>query len=631
MSKEKRSPWLWVPSLYYAEGIPYVVVMMVSVVMYKRLGISNTDIALYTSWLYLPWIIKPFWSPIVDKIKTKRFWILTMQLCIGAGMSGVALTLPLPTFFQLTLAFFWLAAFSSATHDIAADGFYMLGLSQHKQALYVGIRSAFYRLAMITGQGLLIMFAGFIETNSGLDNAELQVVAAVSQKTAIEKMNLSSIQHPDSIRFDHRSEKTQIVFFPNNLSISTMQLDQQSADSLIKFAQKWNIENKFIPPAEENSAERSGSVSWWDENISSPLANYIKENFGNESKKINQYSGNIGLAYLSLSGKPKMNEEITINLGRNSGDKNISLMNQPNICSRLTFNENNWNKNAIVLIHLDPKLKTNANAVFLAQSGNIPLAWSLTFFLLTGVFILFFLYHKIWLPTPAADSPAIWKNNHFLKEFSETFILFFKKEKMGAIIGFLLLFRFSESQLIKLASPFLLDRQEMGGLALTTGEVGFIYGTIGLLFLTFGGLLGGYAAAKKGLKFWLWPMALAINLPNIVYVYLSQHLPDHFWLINLSVAVEQFGYGFGFTAYMLYMIYASQGENKTAHFAITTGFMALGMMLPGMFSGWLQELIGYRNFFIWIMVATIPSFLILFFIPLDKEFGKKNETVRFKK
>ena len=174
-ANKSTSPWAWIPSLYFAEGIPYVVVMTVSVIMYKRLGISNTDIALYTSWLYLPWVIKPFWSPVIDLFKTKRWWIIIMQLLIGAGLGGVALTIPAPGFFQLTLAFFWLLAFSSATHDIAADGFYMIGLDEHKQAYFIGIRSTFYRLAMITGQGLLIILAGFIESSTGLEPVHFSV------------------------------------------------------------------------------------------------------------------------------------------------------------------------------------------------------------------------------------------------------------------------------------------------------------------------------------------------------------------------------------------------------------------------------------------------------------------------
>ena len=165
--KKHISPWAWIPTLYFAEALPYVAVMTVSVVMYKRLGISNTDIALYTSWLYLPWVIKPFWSPFVDLLKTKRWWVTAMQLLIGAGLAGVALTIPGPHFFQATLALFWLMAFSSATHDIAADGFYMLALTPHEQSMYVGIRSTFYRIATIAGQGLLIMLAGYLETSTG--------------------------------------------------------------------------------------------------------------------------------------------------------------------------------------------------------------------------------------------------------------------------------------------------------------------------------------------------------------------------------------------------------------------------------------------------------------------------------
>ena len=419
---KKRSPWLWVPSLYYAEGLPYVVVMMVSVIMYKRLGISNTDIALYTSWLYLPWVIKPLWSPIVDILRTKRWWIVSMQLIIGAGMAGVALTIPVSNFFQYTLAFLWLMAFSSATHDIAADGFYMMGLDEHEQAWYVGFRSTFYRLAMITGQGLLVILAGSLETSTG--------------------------------------------------------------------------SNK--------------------------------------------------------------------------------------------------------------------------------LAWSITFFILAAMFVIFSLYHKFMLPKPQSDqTKSVTDIAHFLNEFKRTFVLFFKKKRIGIILSFLLLYRLGEAQLVKLASPFLLDGRDVGGLALSTSEVGVIYGTVGIILLTLGGILGGFIAAKDGLKKWLIPMAVAINLPDIVYIYLAYAQPHSFLIVNICVAIEQFGYGFGFTAYMLYMIYISDGEHKTAHFALATGFMALGMMLPGMISGWLQELMGYKFFFIYVIIATIPGFVLLPFLPLDKEFGKK--------
>ena len=418
----ERSPWAWVPSLYFAEGIPYVVVMTVSVILYKGLGVSNTEIALYTSWLYLPWVIKPLWSPLVDIVKTKRAWIVAMQLLVGAGLGGVALTLPADDFLKWSLACLWLVAFSSATHDIAADGFYMLGLSPHRQAWFVGVRSTFYRLAMITGQGLLVMLAGLI-------------------------------------------------------------------------------------------ADRFGDVRY---------------------------------------------------------------------------------------------------------------GWVITFYVLAGAFGLFGIYHAWVLPRPASDDTrrvAGWRD--LVREFVRTFVSFFRKEHVGIALAFLLLFRFAEAQLVKLAAPFLLDERAVGGLGLSTTQVGFVYGTVGMALLTLGGILGGILAARNGLKHWLWWMVAAINLPNIVYVLLALLQPDAFWVVNLAVAVEQFGYGFGFTAYMLYMIYFSRGDHETAHFAICTGFMALGMMLPGMISGWLQEWMGYRAFFLWVMVATIPSFIVAALIPLRAEFGRK--------
>ncbi len=421
-NKTNQSPWTWIPTLYFAEGIPYVVAMTVAVIMYKRLNISNTDIALYTSWLYLPWVIKPFWSPFVDIIKTKRWWIISMQLLIGAGLAGVAFLIPMPFFFQATLAVLWLIAFSSATHDIAADGFYMLALDSSQQSFFVGIRSTFYRLAMISGQGLLIILAGFLEKST----------------------------------------------------------------------------------------------------------------------------------------------------------------------------------------------------------GNIRLSWSITFFILAGMFGLFFIYHRFALPRPSTDgekkgnSPA-----EIFKEFGLTFASFFTKKGIILAITFMLLYRLGEAMLVKMASPFLLDAREVGGLGLETEQVGLVYGTVGVIALTLGGIIGGIAASRKGLKYWIWPMALSITLPHLAYVYLSWALPTNFILINIAVAIEQFGYGFGFTAYMLYLIYFSDGEHKTAHYAMCTGFMALGMMLPGMIAGWLQDHIGYHHFFIWIMILAIPTLAVIPFLKIDKEFGKK--------
>jgi PAT family beta-lactamase induction signal transducer AmpG len=355
----------------------------------------------------------------------------------------------------------------------------------------------------------------------------------------------------------------------------------------------------------------------------SSLDKFIKNTFGIEKPKTNKSDGvgDVGLIYFHLSKIPTENE-IVVNFGANGGDKSISLIEG----TRFTFNKSNWNKPALALIKLDPKLNKFSSATFEARSGNIKLAWIITFSILTGLFLLFFVYHKIILPYSPKDKPSIANGEKSIfREFIDTFVIFFKRDRIGIIIAFLLLYRLGESQLVKLASPFLLDAREVGGLGLTTGEVGLVYGTVGILALTLGGILGGFVAAKHGLKKWLWWMLIAINLPNTVYIYLSYAMPESFLLVNIAVAVEQFGYGFGFTAYMLYMIYVSDGEHKTAHFAITTGFMALGMMIPGMISGWLQELIGYQHFFIWVIIATIPAFIITKFVPLDETFGMKKE------
>jgi MFS transporter, PAT family, beta-lactamase induction signal transducer AmpG len=420
-----RSPWSWIPTLYMAEGLPNVLVASVSVVLYKNLGVSNAAITFYTGWLYLPWVIKPLWSPVVDLLKTRRQWIWVMQLLIGAGLAGVALTIPAPHFFQLTLACFWLLSFSSATHDIAADGFYMLATTEREQAFFVGVRSMFYRVATIAAQGGLVILAG----------------------------------------------------------------------------------------------------------------------------KIYQHTGN----YSS--------------------------------------------------------------------------AWSAVFALVAGIYLCFGLYHWFMLPRPTADqSHAGTPAKNFSTEFFKTFGSFFQKPKMAALLSFLLLYRLGEAQLMKLVQPFLLDPRTTGGLGLTNDQLGLIYGTVGVAVFILGALLGGFAVAQHGLKFWLWPMLLAIHLPDAVFIWLAYAQPDNLYLIGAGVAVEQFGYGFGFTAFMLYMIRIARGEHQTAHYAICTGFMALGVMLPGMWSGWLQEHLGYQHFFIWVILATIPSFIVAMKIPLEPEFGKRTGT-----
>jgi len=548
MKKETRSGWWWVPSLYYVEGIPYNIAMVVSVVMYKTMGISNSKIALWTSLLYLPWTIKPLWSPFVDTISTKRVWIFWMQLFLGFAFLAVAFGIGLPLFFPVTIGLFWVIALASATHDIAADGFYLLGLDENRQAFFVGIRSTFYRIATITAVGLIVMFAGYVESNTGLE----PVTVAVE---ALPQNQLAAAFNPDSIRITEQSGEPEILIFPKVVRLPL-----------------------------------------YNANIS-----------GRDSTNI----------YIALSAPPDENQSISLIFGRKSGSKDISLSSN----GRFEFTRENWNKPFPATIKVDHRLKSSASAIFKASAGNTAFSWSASFVLL-GVMLLFFaVYHKIKLPHPP-DVTAKGVQNVF-SSYITVFATFFKKEGIVAGILFLLLYRLGESQLVKLASPFLLDAQEAGGLGLTTSQVGFVYGTVGVIALLIGGLLGGFLTAKYGLKKWIWWMAAAINLPNAVYIFLSYALPEKLGSVLVCVAFEQFGYGFGFAGYMLYMIYLSEGEYKTSHFALTTAFMALGMMIPGMVSGWIQELVGYQHFFIWVLLSTIPGFIVIKFLKLEPAFGKK--------
>jgi len=419
---KNRNPWAWVPTLYFAEGVPYVAVMTISVIIYKRLGLSNTDITLYTSWLYLPWVIKPLWSPFVDMLRTKRWWILMMQILIAAALAGVAFTIPGPLWLQGSLAFFWLLAFSSATHDIAADGFYMLGLEQHQQAYFVGIRSTFYRIATIFSSGLLVGLAGV-----------LQVL-----------------------------------------------------------------------------------------------------------------------------------------------------------------------------------------------TRSIAYAWSLVFYLIAGLFIALWLYHSWALPHPAEDQNRVQKTAaDIVNEFWQTLVTFFRKPQVWVGICFMLFYRMPEGLLAKVSALFLVDKVSNGGLGLSDVEFGMVQGTVGVIGLTLGGILGGIAASRDGLKRWLWPMVMAITIPDLVYVYLSYALPSSLLVINICIFLEQFGYGFGFSAYMLYLIYYSQGEHKTAHYALCTAFMALSMMIPGLFAGALQESVGYQAFFLIVVGCCAMTYIVSALLKIDPEFGKK--------
>ena len=608
-----RNPWFWVPSLYYAEGIPYIIVMTLSVIMYKRLGISNADIALYTSWLYLPWVIKPLWSPVVDLLKTKRFWIVTMQLVIGTGLAGVAFTIPVERFFQYTLAFFWLLAFSSATHDIAADGFYMLGLSSGDQAFFVGIRSTFYRFAMLTGQGLLVILAGALETATGLDPVKVEVVAQNTEAVTIGF-------NPEEYMLQTGNGGLYFIS-EEEIRLSVAPLEKQKADSIYRLVEKWNTEHQFYA-LENRVLQNTKQPGWWSRTVSQPLKIVLKDHFGQKAVAVTSNStGNMTIVPVRLSQQPPAGEKVALNFSFEKGDKSIKLARD----YRFEFTEKNWDKPAFVVVQLDPKLKKAATATFTGRSGNISFAWSIVFLVIAFTFLLFSIYHRFALPRPIADQSNKTGEGSVLGEFFSTFASFFRKKEIGVILLFILIYRLGESQIVKMAAPFLLDSREVGGMGITTGDLGLVYGTAGMIALTIGGILGGIAASRNGLKYWLWKMALMMNVPNAVYLLLSWFMPQSLWYIVAAVVVEQFGYGFGFTAFMLYMIYISEGKHKTAHYAIATGFMALGMMIPGMLSGWVQEIIGYQNFFVWVMICSVPPFLLIPFLKVDREFGIKKK------
>ncbi len=637
MTTPRRSPWAWIPSLYFAEGLPYVAVMTISVILYKKLGISNTDIALYTSWLYLPWVIKPFWSPFVDLLKTKRWWIVAMQILVGAGLGGIALTIPAPDAFRWSLCIFWLVAFSSATHDIAADGYYMLALKEHEQAMYVGIRSTFYRIATIVGQGLLIILAGSMEAHSGLPAVRLEVQAGPQTEMRhtlppgadVMSENPGTVSCLPEGKSLSDGEPT-FYFEPQTIGICSAPIHPDSARSLMDRVEAANIRHGFVPApkaVEEKAAAESDSTAWLAQAFRG-FESWIRRNFGEDTPAASASSVQtttapaLGVVAVRLSAPPEKGEEIVLTTAHHRGDHSISLLKG----ERLTFTDANWNRPAYLLLQADPKLRGETSTTFRSLSGNIPLAWSVTFFILAGFFVAIGLYHRCILPRPASDAPRAGVSaRSIFSDFIATFASFFRKKQIGVALLFMLLYRLPEAQLVKLINPFLLDPAEKGGLGLTTGEVGFVYGTVGIIGLTLGGIIGGLAAARGGLQRWLWPMAWGISLTCITFVYLAMARPESLWVINLCVFIEQFGYGFGFTAYMLYLIYFSEGTHKTAHYAICTAFMALGMMLPGMMAGWLQELIGYEHFFIWVMICCVATIAVCALIKIDPSFGRKEE------
>lgn len=625
---KKKSPWAWIPTLYFAQGLPYVAVMTISVIMYKRLGISNTDIALYTGWLYLPWVIKPFWSPFVDIIKSKRWWTVSMQWILAFTFAGVAFTIPVPFFFQLTLAVFWIMGFTSATHDIAADGFYMHALTEHEQSLYVGIRSTFYRVATVAGQGLLVIIAGLVETNTGLEPAQLSVVANPAAEQVVASIPKYDIQVTDTAgepRFVYTASQIEVG------SVAPAEVDgvpfKAYAAAVRDSVRMLNEANGFVASTAQVDGHQSseGGVAASTEKESAFTA-LIRDWFGEERQTVaDDIADNIAVVGVRLNKMPVTDEPIILSVTHQSGDQSIKLE-QNLLSTRFEFTRDNWDKTAYLFFEIDHKLKDRTEASFVGASGNIPFAWIIVFVALSVFFFAVAMYHSWVLPRPLTDGREAKRSaSDILKEFVQTFVSFFQKKQIWVAVAFMLLYRLPEAQLVKLINPFLLDPIDKGGMGLSTGEVGLVYGTVGIIGLTIGGIIGGIAAARGGLKKWLWPMAWSMSLTCLTFIYLSYFQDSSLLVINICVFVEQFGYGFGFTAYMLYLIYFSEGEHKTAHYAICTGFMALGMMLPGMAAGWLQETIGYRHFFIWTVICCAATIGICAFVKIDPKFGLKEK------
>lgn len=624
---KNKSPWAWIPTLYFAQGLPYVAVMTISVIMYKRLGISNTDIALYTGWLYLPWVIKPFWSPFIDIIRTKRWWTISMQWILALTFAGVAFTIPAPFFFQLTLAVFWLMGFTSATHDIAADGFYMHALSEHEQSLYVGIRSTFYRIATVAGQGLLVIIAGLIETGTGLQPAQLSVTAAPDIPPVLSSIPSRFTQPVDTTGTPY------FIYTTSQIKVSSIAPTEVNgipfktyAEAVRDSVKMLNAINGFIK--NDNSKEPSMTPIAPDGNKESAFTVWLKKWFGENRETTSpddNIANNIFVVGVRLNKMPQTDEPIVLNVTHRNGDQSIKLE-QNLLSTRFEFTRDNWNKTAYLFFEVDHKIKEQTEATFIGASGNITFAWIVVFLSLSAFFFAVAVYHSWILPHPASDShESTHSASEIMKEFVLTFVSFFKKEQIWIAIAFMLLYRLPEAQLVKLISPFLLDPIDKGGLGLSTGEVGLVYGTVGIIGLTIGGIIGGMVAARGGLKKWLWPMAWSMSLTCLTFIYLSYFPASSLLVINICVFIEQFGYGFGFTAYMLYLIYFSEGEHKTAHYAICTGFMALGMMLPGMAAGWLQETIGYRHFFIWTVICCVATIAVCAFVKIDPKFGLKQD------
>ncbi len=601
-----KTPWSWVPSLYFAQGIPYAIVATVSVITLKRLGLDNARVAFYTSQLTWPWVLKPLWSPLVQTIGTRRRWTVGMQLLIAIGMAIAAFSLPTVAWLRYLLIAYAFIAIASATHDIAADGLYLLSLSSHQQAWFSGIRNTAYRLATIFANGLLVVLAGTLESTTGLPTVPVQVTAADIQPAAV-AFNPAEFQ---PIEIGGRSAGAGAVKIELSLH---GRASSEAQDLIEQKVRQWNTDRGFYPkpPPAAAPGEKSGAVA--------RLESWIHASFGpREPAASDHKAGDLALLVMQLAEPALTGEKQVVQLALSGGDSAFKVVEG----ERFELTPDNWDQPFVSVIQVEPSLQRPSSARFEIRTGNIPLAWMITLLGAAAIFFVLCAYHYFVLPRPAGDV-ASPRTAGAIESFFQPMATFFKKPRILALLAFLLLYRLPEAQLTKLAAPFLVDSRDKGGLALTTSEYGLVYGTVGVVMLLCGGIIGGIVASRHGLKRWLWPMALAIHLPNLAFLLMAYWQPESRFVITCAVGVEQFGYGFGFTAYMLYCLYIARGKHQTVHYALCTGLMALGMMIPGMWSGWLQKLVGYEHFFVWIMLCAIPSFATVAFIPLDPHFGKK--------
>lgn len=551
-ANNNRSPWFWVPTLYFFQGLPYSIVMITSGLIYKTMGVSVASLAFWTSLLYLPWTIKPLWSPYIDVVSTKRNWVVWTQLLLGITFIAVGAVMPLKFFYAFSLILLAVIAFSSASHDIAADGFYMYALDQHQQAFFVGIRSTFYRLAKIAALGLLPWIAGLVMINTGQKPVNLIAESANPEDYVV-------IQPPERNTSPAEGKPT-LVVYPEKLKVPLYQPGTSGPDSAV--------------------------------------------------------------VYISLSAPPEEGETVVANIIRKSGSKDIDLSKKQT--GRFEFTSENWNKPMAASIKVNHNLTDFTSSEFQITAGNIAFSWLVSLGVLGIILLLLALYNRFLLPRPSENKV---KEKISWIVYRDVFVSFFTKPGVIPALAFFLLYRLGEAQLFKIATPFLVDYRTSGGIGMSSGQYGIVYGTIGVICLTLGGITGGMTASKFGLKKLIWVMALSMNVPISVYIFLSwsQPLPDDI-LISAAIAIEQFGYGFGFTGYMLYMLhYVGESKYKTAEYAIATSLMALGMMLPGMVSGFVKELLGYHNFFIYVLFCTIPGFIAIRFLKIDPAFGIKKK------